>query len=238
MKLDIKITGVSVNEAQEILAKLAGTNVTTHINSPQTFTQPPVAGAGSAPQNFAPAANTVDEGGAPAGNVAGQFDTDGLPWDARIHSSNQKKKADGRWVSRRNVDEALYNQVVNELRAGGTPPAAPVPAFLQSMQPGHVPAAPMNPLPPQQPTSYAPAAPAMPAYAPQPPVAAPGGDINALFAKISQMFQAGTADAPYMNSLTQRLSQTFQVQVNSVNDIAGRPDIIAYAFQIIAADGK
>lgn len=43
-------------------------------------------------------------------------DKDGLPWDARIHSSNKKTIADGTWQKRRGVDPALVVTVESELR--------------------------------------------------------------------------------------------------------------------------
>lgn len=43
------------------------------------------------------------------------FDKDGLPWDARIHSSNHKINSDGRWQRRRGVSDVEFNNVRNEL---------------------------------------------------------------------------------------------------------------------------
>lgn len=48
-------------------------------------------------------------------DVSGETDTDGLPWDARIHSGTKKKNADGRWAKRRGVDEAEYEAIKTEL---------------------------------------------------------------------------------------------------------------------------
>jgi hypothetical protein len=45
------------------------------------------------------------------------LDTDGLPWDNRIHASTRVKNADGKWRTRRGVDEAIVASVANELRA-------------------------------------------------------------------------------------------------------------------------
>lgn len=42
-------------------------------------------------------------------------DKDGLPWDARIHSSNHKINSDGRWQRRRGVSDVEFNAVKNEL---------------------------------------------------------------------------------------------------------------------------
>lgn len=65
-------------------------------------------------------------GGATAG-ASIQVDSAGLPWDARIHSSNKKFVATtGVWQRRRNVSDALVAQVEAELGAAvsvGKPPA-------------------------------------------------------------------------------------------------------------------
>lgn len=58
------------------------------------------------------------------------LDADGLPWDARIHSSNhEKNKGDQKWRAKRGVDASLVVRVEAELRAvmahGGTAPALP-----------------------------------------------------------------------------------------------------------------
>lgn len=45
-------------------------------------------------------------------------DSDGLPWDGRIHSSNQERVKDGTWRKRRGMnDKAFIAQVEAELRA-------------------------------------------------------------------------------------------------------------------------
>lgn len=48
-------------------------------------------------------------------DVSGEIDAEGLPWDARIHAGSKKKKADGTWTKRRNLDDAEYQAVKNEL---------------------------------------------------------------------------------------------------------------------------
>ena len=75
-------------------------------------------------------------------------DADGLKWDGRIHSSSKKKNSDGRWARRRNVDDATFNKIKNELlgvvdaQPAPTPVAAPVAAPAPVAQPAPLPAAP------------------------------------------------------------------------------------------------
>lgn len=219
---------------------------------------------------------------APSGaNVAGQLDKDGLPWDERIHSSSKKQTAKGVWSRRKNVDDAVFDQIAAQLKAANagavhaapftppfTPPApqpqqfqppaaAPFQPPVQTQAPQPLPHIPLQIAPiPHTPQNQfadipaymagAPAAAPAPVHQPAPvqPVApqpAPQGQyqITDLFNKIQPMFAANLEQAQaYVNSLTQRLSTQFQMQVQSVNDIAGRPDMITYAMQLIAADGK
>lgn len=97
------------------------TVATTVVPSPPVPTPAPVAPAPSAP-----AAPT-----SPVGGV--ETDTDGLPWDARIHAGTKNKNADGRWKAKKGInDPALVERVKAELRqVMGTAPApvaAPMPA--------------------------------------------------------------------------------------------------------------
>lgn len=199
-------------------------------------------------------------------DVTGQVDKDGLPWDGRIHSSNKKMTAKGVWSRRKNVDDAFFQQIAAELKAASanivqpapvayTPPPAVSNQFQQPapFTPPYTPPAPQTVIP-HIPMQIAPIAPQnqyadIPAYmaaaptAPvQPVVPAPQPQtygIQDLFNKIQPMFAQNLEQAQaYVNSLTQRLSTQFQMQVQSVNDIAGRPDMIAYAMQLIATDGK
>lgn len=108
----------------------------------------------------------------------GATDADGLPWDARIHSSGRDKNSDGRWRKRRNVDEAVVTAVTAELRtlvenmrAGridvtthvGERPADVI------VPPPPVAAAPVPPPPPLDPAAAFAQAPAVP-VSPQPAV--------------------------------------------------------------------
>ena len=72
-------------------------------------------------------------------------DTEGLPWDARIHSSSRNVvKATGAWKLIRGVDAALVEQVKAELRAAVAPvavavvPATPAPSVEETTPPSTV----------------------------------------------------------------------------------------------------
>lgn len=68
-------------------------------------------------------------------------DSEGIRWDARIHSTERGKKIDGTWKLKRGIDKDLAAQVLAELRAAfkfpGTvaPPAPPAPPVAQQAAP-------------------------------------------------------------------------------------------------------
>lgn len=45
-----------------------------------------------------------------------EVDAMGVPWDARIHSSNHNKTAKGIWARRKNIEDDFYNQVIKDLK--------------------------------------------------------------------------------------------------------------------------
>ncbi len=108
-----------------------------------------------------------DDDGPPAAD-APTHDSDGLPWDERIHSANKAVTADGKWRKRRNVPDTVMAQVTAELR--GSAPLASVP-------PAPPPSPPLAPLPPVVPAAPAPLpppeAPAVEPVAPPPPLPLP-----------------------------------------------------------------
>jgi hypothetical protein len=85
-----------------------------------------------------------------------EVDSEGLPWDARIHAKNRAKTSNGKWTRLRNISPTLVRTILNELRSNGfrvpAPPVAPVPV------PPAIPTPP--PIPP-----VAPAVPTTPAVA-------------------------------------------------------------------------
>lgn len=54
----------------------------------------------------------------PAVDTDVELDSDGVPWDERIHSSNQKrsKGGEGAWMKRRGVNKDEYSRITAELR--------------------------------------------------------------------------------------------------------------------------
>jgi hypothetical protein len=74
--------------------------------------------AGISPPPVAPIVTQTTN--APAAPITGpgiERDSEGLPWDARIHSETRKTNADGTWRYRRNLDAAVKAAVYAELKA-------------------------------------------------------------------------------------------------------------------------
>lgn len=97
------------------------------------------------------ASATLDNTGQASGTVV--LDSNGLPWDERIHSGTKGKNKDGSWKKRKNVDDATVNRISAELRAAvsanaGTtvtttaPPAPAAPAAPGGLAAPAAPAAP------------------------------------------------------------------------------------------------
>lgn len=94
--------------------------------------------------------------------VDNELDSEGIPWDSRIHSGKKTKNKDGSWKLVKGVDKAIVPQVKAELKArvGSTPVVAPAyqaPVVEQPVYQAPVQAAPV--VAPAQPTIPSAAAP-------------------------------------------------------------------------------
>jgi hypothetical protein len=128
-----------------------------------------------------------------------ELDTDGLPWDLRIHARTKTKTADGRWKKLRGIGPVTVQEVEAELRrvqlipSPAVTPVAPVPA------PAVTPVAPVP--------------------APVPPVpAAP--DFTDLMSLITSAITAGKLRREIVAEVLQK------VGIPSLPVIASRPDLI------------
>ena len=72
--------------------------------------------------------------------LAPEYDTAGVPWDARVHQSGRGKKQDGTWKLKKGLDPAFAAAVLAEI----TPAAAPAPVATVALVPS-VPAPPTLP---------------------------------------------------------------------------------------------
>lgn len=243
--IDITLRGVSTETLAKILTVLNGSTAIASV-APST----------------APAATDDDE--TTDTDVApGTLDKNGLPWDDRIHSTPAKLTGKGVWRAKRGVTEALVSQVEAELRARMAQqpqqPPAPVAAPEQPAAPQYQPPAP--PVPQHQ---YQPQQPAPPVQQPQPvyqapvpqpqqpaPVAPPPPpvqsgplDFNGFMQRVQVLLQQRDAsgnpliDANYLASVAARVGQAFNAAVGSITDIAGNQQMIDYAVQVMASEGR
>jgi len=108
----------------------------------QEDTQATTSQPSSAPPPPAPPAVPLVSTAAQATNNPVPVDKEGLPWDARIHSSSRAIIADGTWKLRRGVDVTEVSVVKDQLRQlmdvphAPPPPAAPVKSHYLADQPG------------------------------------------------------------------------------------------------------
>lgn len=176
-----------------------------------------------------PTAATVPTA-APAASPAGvTVDAAGLPWDARIHSSNKAFVADGTWRQRRGTAPDLLAKVEAELRQTmGLPAPAPAaaPAAAPVPQPpaansvfGAAAIAAGLPQPVLVPPVPAPAVVAPPAAAPTP---APAGDP----ATFADMMLWLTPHMPHKLSPDQLNGALAANGIPSLNALISRPDLV------------
>lgn len=193
MKLGLIIQDLSRKELDELLAKLEGESTSViqeeYDDSEET--------------------ETVSSGGV-------EVDSDGLPWDARIHSGKKTKNSDGRWKRRKGVQDVEYNAIVAELK--GDDEDDGVPAFAK-------------PTPSPAPIAAKP----MPA-----PVATvvPKRDFQGLMTKISSLFREQKIDPTYPPSIVNRINNDFGVKIATITDIANDSNMVEYAWQCLEVDGK
>lgn len=163
-----------------------------------------VEGTGGDPSSDAP----------PASSGAVAVDSDGLPWDMRIHASTKTQTKDGKWTKKRGSDANLIAHVEAELRSVMAAPA-----------PGAVPAPPAAGGVPMPPTVTDPAAAfgsasASPPAAEAPPPASPLAEFARIMRVVSQKQAAGLVTTEFVTGLAQQLGLT------SLSDLAKRPDLI------------
>ncbi len=207
-----------------------------------------------APPAAAPAVAPTPNPAPPAGV---DVDSEGLPWDVRIHAGGAKgKNQDGTWRSKRGVDEAQVTKVKGELRQlmslppPAVPMAPPVPAPVIPTIP-LVPASQMVPAVPMTPADYAAIPPALPpggapivttfnppslamlfADVPPPPVAhklgpTPTGYEDFL-SRVTALTSAGTLQ------VTTLIAAGQAVGLPSLAGVASRPDLIPALWEKLA----
>lgn len=162
---------------------------------------------------------------APVANNGVEVDAEGLPWDARIHGSSKLKlKKEQTWKLKRGVDDALVEQVKNELRQAMAVPSAAThgtssnaTTVAPSPEPTIAPTPANEPPPPAPVTAPVQQQPA-PTQTPPPPAPATGG-ITTLPELMGRITSSGVDQAVVL--------QACQAQgLQSVALLGARPDLI------------
>lgn len=200
--------------------------------------QPPEAGAPfvhAAPATAPAASEPISPAGAtsaaaPAGVT---LDSEGLPWDKRIHSDPPTLTKKGPWRAKRGLNQLIEHQVKAELRAAlaapgaGTAAPAPAPAPVETpeqrtareaVEQGLV-AAPVAPPPPATPAAPAPAAPPAPA-ATADDATPPATLFAAAMRKVTAAQLAGHITVPETDAVLTHLG------LAQMRDLFARPDLI------------
>ncbi len=163
------------------------------------------------------------------------LDKDGIPWDARIHSSSRNKTAKGVWQRKRNTDDPEWERVRAELRqamSAGAPPA-PIEALIAALptppampDPAAAfatPVAPQSPAPTASPavaaTIAADTAPP-PAVMPAPPAPTSGDPFGTFLVKVTAAQDAGQLTV----AQCQAAAQSFGL--SGLRDLHHRHDMI------------
>lgn len=182
----------------------------------------------------------------------GELDSEGLPWDARIHASTKTKTVKGVWKARKNVPDDVKLSVETELRlasktaslpVGATPLYAPAPAV--QTYPQHI--------PPQQQEVILQQPTITPGY---PPYAAPEGvavaqpqaqipvqnevvTFQQIMNKFQQLITSGRVDGNFVQGMIAEINAAFGTNITSLTDIASTPQqpVLALAMNILNRQG-
>jgi hypothetical protein len=194
--------------------------------APTTAFAPPVAPL--APEVPIAAPPSVPPAPAATSTSAVELDSEGLPWDGRIHASTKAKVANGTWRTKRGVDDSEFARIKAELQAvmglplpAVTPAPVPVPAPVAPPAPPAVVQAVPAPVVTAQP---APPVAAQPAPAPA-PVAPPAPPQSLTFALLIQRITAMSAlDAA--GTQAKVLAAVQKAGLPSLPLLAARPDLL------------
>lgn len=172
------------------------------------------------------------------------YDKNGLPWDARIHSSNHKLTDKGVWQRRRGVSDIEFENVKNEL-LGVQAPVAPVAPVVAPAPLAVEPVAPVvaQPVAPTAPVAQpaAPTAPIAQPVAPIAPVAQPAADANSLFQvmfeKVKQGMAAGVFKANDVQALVAAVNIQFGTQYQTLASVKDNAEVLQFIINDLNSKG-
>jgi len=205
-----------------------------------------------------------DEDGEPSDGTG--LDVEGLPWDARIHSSSKKKTAKGVWVSVRNSPKGAELAAIKDELRGMIQQPLPMPAVSEPVQPVAVPMPAVDtstslmmpapvPMPVPMPAVSEPVQPSMPvtmqpapipmpvASEPVAPVEAPAALVPLATAAVLEWDFAKLMGVLGPKIGAGAITTDYLVQVcqkyglNAVTDTAQKPEVIPQLIGQFQADG-
>lgn len=248
MKFSLTISDMTADQVSNTMNAINGTEHVETLTAPVTNVTnvvSPVTGETATietptPEAHAEASATINNAmlTAPATDTA-VVDTNGFPWDKRIHSGKKADpvngvKKDGTWKRRKGITDELIQTVEAELSVGTVAPVVttPVPPITPSIIPVAEPVAPTPPVMPQ--------APAQPvAVTPEPVIATvTNRDFAGLTMQISKLFSTGQVQPDYPQTIVTRINEAFQASVTTLSAIGDNAKMVDYAWQCLDVDGK
>lgn len=136
------VMGLAVSTATPTLDAPTVTAPTLPTNAPSLPVESAAVLSANAPPLTTPV--TIQTGVMPGTEV----DSQGIPWDERIHSSSKKKKGDGTWILKRGVDHTLAQTITAQLVAAKLPVVDQPSAAIQTTGVASVAGNPLVSLPP------------------------------------------------------------------------------------------
>ena len=175
------------------------------------------------------------------------YDKNGLPWDARIHSSNHKLTDKGVWQRRRGVTDIEFERIRNELLGVKAPVVAPAPVVSEPTAPiapvAQVQPQVMVPTPLVTPEIYAPqvAQPVAPVAQPTPVAQPVAPDANVLFQtmfeKVKQGMASGTFKANDVQALVAAVNIQFGTQYQTLASVKDNAEVLQFIINELNSKG-
>ena len=172
------------------------------------------------------------------------LDSNGLPWDERIHAGSKKQNKDGSWKARKGVGDETKKVVEAELRGQVKQESLPTQAQATQSAPTERPAefAPpvQQPVPPVQQPVPPVQQPVAPVQQPVAPVQQPKGvnipdtgGIQDLMLTFQNLLMHKKLEPNFSIELVQHLNATYARQMSSIVEIGNDQELINGAFAFI-----
>jgi hypothetical protein len=129
------MTVITLNIQTDDLALVAKLAAALNPHGMQVAVAPPVETVAPTPPPIEATAPTPPPIEAAAGKP--ELDSDGLPWDERINTSNKATRQDGTWKRKPGITDDYYAQVIAELKVARphvAPPSQPMGGYMPASE--------------------------------------------------------------------------------------------------------